>query len=41
MAEDKRSEDPTLAGFCKAIEKTNVEQITDEILAGLSEDQCY
>jgi hypothetical protein len=38
MAEDKRSEDPALAGFYKAMERTNVEKITDEILAGLSED---
>jgi hypothetical protein len=38
MAEDKSSEDPTLAGFDEAMERTNVEKITDEILAGLSED---
>ena len=38
MVEDKRSEDPALAGFYKAMERTNVEKITDEILAGLSED---
>ena len=38
MAEDKRSEDPALAGFYEAMERTNVEKITDEILAGLSED---
>jgi hypothetical protein len=38
MAEDKRSEDPTLAGFYEAMEWTNVEKITDEILAGLSGD---
>jgi hypothetical protein len=38
MAEDKRSEDPALAGFYEAIERTNVEKITDEILARLSED---
>jgi hypothetical protein len=38
MAEDKRCEDPTLARFYEAMEKTNVEKITDEILAGLSED---
>jgi hypothetical protein len=38
MAEDKRSADAALAGFCEAMEKTNVEKITDEILAGLSED---
>jgi uncharacterized protein YpuA (DUF1002 family) len=38
MAEDKRSGDPALAGFYKAMHKTNVEKITDEILAGLSKD---
>jgi hypothetical protein len=48
MAEGKRSEDATLVGFYEAmekimmmskiLEKTNVEKITDEILAGLSED---
>jgi hypothetical protein len=38
MAEDKRSEDPTLAGFYEAMERTNAEKITDEILIGLSED---
>jgi hypothetical protein len=38
MAEDKRSEDPTLAGFYEAMESTNVETITDEILAALSGD---
>jgi hypothetical protein len=38
MAEDKRSEDPALAGFYEAMERTNVEKITDAILAGLSKD---
>jgi hypothetical protein len=38
MAEDKRSEDPALARFYEAMERTNAENITDEILAGLSED---
>jgi hypothetical protein len=38
MAEDKRSEDPALAGFYEAMERTNVEKITDGILAGRSED---
>jgi hypothetical protein len=38
MAEDKRSEDPALGGFYEAMERTNVENITDEILAGLSGD---
>jgi hypothetical protein len=30
--------DPALAGFYEAMEKTNIEKITNEILAGLSED---
>jgi hypothetical protein len=38
MAEDKRSEDPALASFYKAKERTNVEKITNEILARLSGD---
>jgi hypothetical protein len=38
MAEDKKSIDPTLIGFYKAMERTNVEKITNEILAGLSGD---
>jgi hypothetical protein len=38
MAEDKRSEDPALAGFYQDMERTNMEKITSEILAGLSED---
>jgi hypothetical protein len=38
MTEDKRSNDPTLARFYEAIERTNVEKITDEILPGLSGD---
>jgi hypothetical protein len=38
MADDKKSVDPTLAGFYEAMERTNVEKITNEILAGLSGD---
>jgi hypothetical protein len=38
MAEDKKSVDPTLAGFLEAMERTNVEKITNKILAGLSGD---
>jgi hypothetical protein len=38
MAKDKKSVDPTLAGFYEAMERTNVEKITNEILAGLSGD---
>jgi hypothetical protein len=30
--------DPTLAGFYKAMERTDVEKIIDEMLAGLSGD---
>jgi hypothetical protein len=36
MAEDKESIDPALAGFYEAMERTNVEKITYEMLAGLS-----
>jgi hypothetical protein len=38
MAEDKYSVDPILAGFYEAMERTNVEKITNEMLAGLSGD---
>jgi hypothetical protein len=38
MAEDKKSVDPALAGFYEAMERTNVEKITDEMLAELSRD---
>jgi hypothetical protein len=38
MAKDKKSVDPTLAGFYEAMEMTNIVKITDEILAGLSGD---
>ena len=38
MAEDKRNEDPALAGFYEDMERTNTEKITSKILAGLSED---
>ena len=38
MAEDKKSVDPTLAGFYKAMERTNIEKTTNEMLAGLSGD---
>jgi hypothetical protein len=41
MVEDKRSEDPALAGFYEAMEWTNVEKITDEILASLSSDLSF
>jgi hypothetical protein len=38
MAEDKKIVDPTTAGFYEEIEKTNVEKITNEMLARLSGD---
>jgi hypothetical protein len=38
MAEQKKIADPALAGFYEAMEKTNTEKITNEMLAGLSED---
>nr|AAP94593.1 putative retrotransposon protein [Zea mays] len=38
MAVEKKVVNPTLAGFYEAMEKTNTEKITNEILAGLSED---
>jgi hypothetical protein len=38
MAEDKKSVDPKLTGFYEAMERTNIEKITNEMLAGLSGD---
>ena len=38
MSEEKKVVDPALAGFYEAMEKTNTEKITNEILADLSED---
>jgi hypothetical protein len=38
MAKEKKVVDPALAGFYEAMEKTNTENITNEMLAGLSED---
>ena len=38
MAKVKKIIDPTLAGFYEAMEKTNMEKITNEMLAGLSEN---
>ena len=38
MAEEKKFVDPALAGYYEAMEKTNIEKITNEMLAGLSED---
>jgi hypothetical protein len=38
MADEKKVTDPALAGFYEAMEKTNTEKITNEILADLFED---
>ena len=38
MADEKKVVDPALADFYEAMEKTNTEKITNEMLAGLSED---
>jgi hypothetical protein len=34
MAQDKKTVDPILAVFYEAMEKTNMEKIIDEMLAG-------
>jgi hypothetical protein len=38
MYEKKKVADPALAGFYEAMEKTNTEKITNEIMVDLSED---
>jgi hypothetical protein len=38
MADEKKVADPALAGFYEAMEKTNMEKITNKMLADLSED---
>jgi hypothetical protein len=38
MAKEKKITDPALAGFYEAMEKTNTENITNEMLVGLSEN---
>jgi hypothetical protein len=38
MVEEKKITNPTLSGFYEAMEKTKIENITNEMLAGLSED---
>jgi hypothetical protein len=38
MAKEKKITDSALAGFYEAMEKTNTEKITNEMLAGLSEN---
>jgi hypothetical protein len=38
MAKEKKSVDPTLAGFYEAMVRSNVEKINDEMLVGLFGD---
>jgi hypothetical protein len=38
MAKEKKIIDPALAGFYEAMEKTNMEKITNEMMARLSEN---
>jgi hypothetical protein len=38
MTEEKKFVEPALARFYEAMEKTNTEKITNEMMAGLSED---
>jgi hypothetical protein len=38
MAEEKKITDPAMSGFYEAMEKTNTEKVTNEMLVGLSED---
>jgi hypothetical protein len=37
MADEKKTDDPALSGFYKAMEETNAEKIAPETLAGISE----
>jgi hypothetical protein len=37
MVDKKKSDDPALSGFYKAMEETNAEKIARETLAGISE----
>jgi hypothetical protein len=37
MANEKKTNDPALSGFYKAMEETNAEKIAHETLAGISE----
>jgi hypothetical protein len=41
MTKEKKVVDPALAGFYEAMEQTNTEKITNEMLAGLSEDSVH
>ena len=38
MAEEKKSEEPALVAYHDAMDRSNVEYITDEMLVGLSDD---
>jgi hypothetical protein len=38
LYEEKKVVDPFIAGFYESMAKTNIEKITKEIIAGLSED---
>jgi hypothetical protein len=38
LFEEKKTEDPYIAGFVESMAKTNTEKITKEILEGLSEN---
>jgi hypothetical protein len=38
MVDEKKIIDPVLAGFYEAMEKTNMEKIANEMLAGISEN---
>jgi hypothetical protein len=38
MADEKKIVDPALSGFYKAMERSNIEKIAHETLAGISED---
>jgi hypothetical protein len=38
MAEEKKSVDPALASFYEAMERTNIDKITNEMLTRISRD---
>ena len=41
MAQEKKVVDPALADFYEALEKTNTEKITNEMLASLSDSKNF
>jgi hypothetical protein len=41
MADEKKVVDPALSGFYEAMERSNVENIVHETLAGISEDSRH